>query len=110
MEYKLDTTSLWKKISTRFADYADLREDLEVDVAIIGGGITGITAASALMNANKTVAILEAEQIGGVTTGASTGNLYIAVQPFYQNIESKFNLETAKAIAHSRKFAIDYIE
>jgi glycine/D-amino acid oxidase-like deaminating enzyme len=106
----MDTISLWKKISNKISEYPVLDRDIEVDVAIIGGGITGITAANQLINAGKKVVVLEANSIGGVTTGFSTGNLYIAVQPFYQNIYSKFNFETAKAIAHSRKFAIDYIE
>lgn len=106
----MDTISLWKKISKRSTAYPELNQTIEVDVAIIGGGITGITAANQLINAGKTVAILEAEKIGGVTTGSSTGNLYIAVQPFYQHIFTKFNFETTKAIAHSRKSAIDYIE
>lgn len=106
----MDTISLWEAISTRTSTYPELSKNIEVDVAIIGGGITGITAASHLMKAGKKVAIIEADKIGGVTTGYSTGNLYVAVQPFYQNIYSKFDFETAKTIAHSRQFAIDYIE
>ena len=106
----MDTTSLWEAISSRPSTYPELSKDIEVDVAIIGGGITGITAALHLINAGKKVAIIEAGKIGGVTTGNSTGNLYIAVQSFYQKIYSKFDFETAKSIAHSRKFAIDYIE
>lgn len=106
----MNTVSLWEAISLRTSSYPELSHDIEVDVAIIGGGITAITAAEQLIRAGKKVAVIEAGKIGGVTTGYSTGNLYIPVQPFYQNIENKFNLETAKAIAHSRKFAIDYIE
>jgi len=106
----MDTTSLWEAISTRTSSYPELSKNIEVDVAIIGGGITGITAALHLIKAGKKVAIIEADKVGGVTTGYSTGNLNIAVQPFYQNIYSKFDFETAKSIAHSRKFAIDYIE
>lgn len=106
----MDTTSLWEAISIRSSSYPELSNNIEVDVAIIGGGITGITAASHLIKAGKKVAIIEADKIGGVTTAYSTGNLYIPVQPFYQNIYSKFDFEIAKAIAHSRKFAIDYIE
>jgi glycine/D-amino acid oxidase-like deaminating enzyme/nitrite reductase/ring-hydroxylating ferredoxin subunit len=102
--------SLWEVISTRTTIYQELAENIEVDVAIIGGGITGITAASHLIKAGKKVAIIEAEKIGGTTTRNSTGNLYIPIQPFYQRIVDKFNFETAKTIAHSRKFAIDYIE
>lgn len=106
----MNTISLWEAISTRSTNYPELSQPIEVDVAIIGGGITAITAASHLIKAGKKVAILEAEKIGGVTTGYSTGNLYIPVQPFYQNILAKFNFETTKSIAHSRQFAIDYIE
>ena len=72
--FDMDTTSLWEAISTRSSSYPELANDIEVDVAIIGGGITGITAASHLIKAGKKVAILEAGKIGGVTTGYSTGN------------------------------------
>lgn len=105
----MDTASVWKMISSH-TQYPSLKQDLDVDVAIIGGGITGITAALQLTQAGKKVAVLEASDIGGITTGSSTGNLYIAVQPYYQNIVKKFDLATARHIAHSRQFAIDYIE
>ena len=106
----MDTQSLWKAITVKSTDYPVLDKDIEVDVAIIGGGITGVTAALHLIESGKKVAILEAEEVGGVTTGFSSGNLYVAVQPYFQNIISKFGLETAKQIAHSRKLAIDTIE
>lgn len=106
----MDTTSFWQAISHRTKKYPQLSENIEVDVAIIGGGITGITAAAHLIEQNKKVAILEAHEIGSGTTGFSTGNLYVPVQPFYQNIYSKFNFNTAKAVAQSRQFAIDFIE
>lgn len=106
----MDTESVWKKISKRSKTYPTLSRSLEVDVAIVGGGVTGMTAALFLLNAGKKVAILEAEEIGGVTTGFSTGNLYVAVQPYYQTIIKKWGLDTAKAVSHSRKEAIDWIE
>lgn len=106
----MDTISLWDAISTRKTTFPQLTEDLDVDVAIIGAGITGITAANQLLNSGKTVAILEANRVGSGTTGYSTGNLYVTVQPFYQEIAAAFDVETAKIIAHSRKLAIDYIE
>lgn len=106
----MDTVSVWKKTAKNPVSYQPLSQDIEVDVAIVGGGITGVTAAQCLMKAGKKVAIIEAENIGGVTTSSSTGNLYIAVQPYYQNIISKFDLETATVVAQSRKFAMDYIE
>lgn len=101
---------LWKKITKISKSYPLLDQDIEVDVAIIGGGITGITAADQLLNQGKKVAILEAHCLGEGTSGYSTGNLYVPIQAFYQNVASKFNFETAKLIAHSRQFAIDFIE
>lgn len=106
----MDTTSLWKEITTKSSTYPALSKDLDIDVAIIGAGITGITAALQLIKAGKRVAVFEADKVGGVTTGFSTGNLYIAVQPYYQHIISKFNVAAAKQIAKSREFAIHYIE
>lgn len=106
----MDTTSLWQAISRKTINYSALDKTINVDVAIIGAGITGITTALELLKVEKTIAIIEACSVGGVTTSSSSGNLYVAVQPYYQNIVEKFNLETAKTIAHSRKFAIDYIE
>lgn len=104
-----DTISLWESITENKPNYPNLNKDIEVDVAIIGGGITGVTTALRLIEAGKDVAVLEADKVGSGTTGFSTGNLYVAVQPYYQHIITKFNIEIAKKIAHSRQFAIDYI-
>lgn len=106
----MDNLSLWESISDKAVTYPKLSQNLEVDVAIIGAGITGITAALQLVNAGKKVVILEADRVGSGTTGFSTGNLYVPVQPYFQNIVNKFDLQTAKIIAQSRQFAIDYIE
>lgn len=106
----METTSLWQAIAKNVATYPELHETIEVDVVIIGGGITGVTAALELIRTGKKVAVIEACHIGGVTTSSSTGNLYIPIQPYYQTIAHKFDLNTAKAIADSRRVAIDYIE
>lgn len=106
----MNTISLWHAIQKKDTFYPKLEGDLEVDVAIIGAGITGITAALQLTRAGLKVAIIEALTVGGGTTGDSTGNLYVAVQPYYHKIESKFGKDTVKAISGSRQFSIDFIE
>src|SRR5438105_10338407 len=77
---------------------------------IHGAGIRGMTAGIELAKAGVKVVIVEALRAGDGTTGYSTGNLYIPVQPFYQHIRSKFDAATVRAVAHSRKEALDYIE
>lgn len=108
----MSNISIWQAINStqKPTRYQPLQDNIEIDVAIVGGGITGLTAANELLAQGKTVCLLEADQIGSGTTGNSTGNLYIPVQPYYQNIINNYNLETAKLIALSRRLAIDYIE
>jgi glycine/D-amino acid oxidase-like deaminating enzyme/nitrite reductase/ring-hydroxylating ferredoxin subunit len=106
----MDTISLWKDITPSPPEFPALAENAEADVAIIGGGITGLSAAYYLMNEGKKVIVLEALSIGGGTTAFSTGNMYVATQPYFKTVKTKFDIETVKAVAGSRKFAIDEVE
>lgn len=90
--------------------YPSLTKDIEVDVAIVGAGITGLSVAYHLIKAGKSVAVLEAFEVGRGTTGSSTGNLYIPVDERLFSIGTKHNEETMRRVAHSRKMAIDFIE
>ena len=103
------TTSLWKATSPAAA-FPVLDRDLETDVVIIGGGITGITAADLLSRAGKRVVVLEAMCIGLGTTGHSTGNLHVTVDHLLHKIGKKWDRETVKLVAASRKATIDAIE
>lgn len=87
-----------------------LSGDLDVDVAIIGGGITGLSAAWNTLKAGKKTAVLEAWQISGGTTGSSTGNLYAPIDERLFSIKSKHDEETMRTVAASRMTAIDFIE
>src|SRR3954468_6253715 len=49
-----------------------LKGDVEVDVAVLGGGITGLTTALLLKQAGATVAVVEAERVGAGVTGNNT--------------------------------------
>jgi glycine/D-amino acid oxidase-like deaminating enzyme len=66
----MSNPSIWKGTTTE-TDLPVLREDLTVDVAIVGGGITGLMTALQLSEAGKRVAVLEARRIGTGTTGFS---------------------------------------
>jgi glycine/D-amino acid oxidase-like deaminating enzyme len=47
-----------------------LTGDREVEVAVIGGGITRVTAAHLIKQAGKTVALIETNAIGHGATGS----------------------------------------
>lgn len=103
------TQAVWSA-SAKQSAYPQLAGDMEVDVAVVGGGITGITAAYLLAKAGKKVAVLEAMQVGMGTTGSSTGNLYASTDEQLHIIASKHSEETMKAVAGSRTAALDFIE
>src|SRR5690349_2880700 len=106
----MNTVSFWKQITKEDFYFPELTSDLEVDVVIIGGGITGITTAQKLFEAGKKVALIEAQSVGGGTTGYSTGNLYVPVQPMYHHIAKSFDLKTVGQVAEARMAAISHIE
>lgn len=54
---------------------APLTQSLEADVAIAGGGITGVTTALLAARAGLRVVLLEADQLGGGTTGATSAHV-----------------------------------
>lgn len=103
------TQSLWKSDSPQ-KEYPSLITDIEVDVAIVGGGITGITTAYLLSRQGKRVAVLEANEIASGTSGDSTGNLYAMIDKRLHHIQSKWDEKTARTVAASRSAAVDLVE
>jgi glycine/D-amino acid oxidase-like deaminating enzyme/nitrite reductase/ring-hydroxylating ferredoxin subunit len=66
--------SFWTE-STQAKTFPALTIDNEVDVAIVGGGITGITTAYLLTKQGLKVAVLEANQLFNGTTGHTTAKV-----------------------------------
>lgn len=90
--------------------YPALERDLKVDVAIIGGGITGLTAAAELTAAGKRVAVLEAAEIGSGTSGFTSGHLDATTDLSLARMIVDFGEERAATVAAALRQAIDQIE
>jgi glycine/D-amino acid oxidase-like deaminating enzyme/nitrite reductase/ring-hydroxylating ferredoxin subunit len=102
--------SVWHE-KAELTSFPPLTSEFHVDVAIIGGGITGITAAYFLSKAGKKVAVLEARKIGEGSTGYSTGNLYATVGgEGMHSIADKFDDDKLRAVIQSRQEAVNLIE
>ncbi len=65
--------SLWRKTCHEQIDSAPLTNDLTVDLAVIGGGYTGCSAALTAAQAGASVCLLEAQEIGHGGSGRNVG-------------------------------------
>ncbi len=105
----MSLASIWEATAPASA-FPSLQRDLQVDVAIVGAGVTGLTAARRLAAAGKSVAVLEARRVGEGTTGNSTGNLYSVVGQGLAEIERKWGEPVAGAVVRSRAAAVASVE
>ncbi len=65
--------SLWRQTCRERIDTQKLSDDVSVDLAVIGGGYTGCSAALTAAKAGASVCLLEAHQIGHGGSGRNVG-------------------------------------
>ncbi|WP_104173874.1 FAD-dependent oxidoreductase [Arthrobacter sp. Y81] len=100
--------SLWAATSAS-TGYAALNADLDVDVAVIGGGIAGLTAALALKREGQTVAVLEAARVGTGVTGNTTGKVTSLHRLAYTELAGRHGAETARLYGEANEAAIQHV-
>jgi len=101
--------SLW--VSTRQGrKYAALQRELEVDVAVVGGGLTGLTTAALLSRGGKRVALLEARGLAEGVSGFTTAHLTEVLDTRYHQLIKDFGEEGARLARESSRAAIDLVE
>ena len=97
--------SLWIA-GTRYPKFPRLAGDLAVDVAVVGGGITGLTAAHLLKAAGKTVAVLEAQRVAEGVTGHTTAHLTEVIDASFATLLSHFGEEKARVAAQGARASL----
>lgn len=90
--------------------YDELRHDVMADVAILGGGITGLPAARHLKAAGKRVVVLEAGHVGGGTSGFTSGHLDATTDTPLAEMISHFGEDVARHLVAASQRSIDQIE
>jgi glycine/D-amino acid oxidase-like deaminating enzyme/nitrite reductase/ring-hydroxylating ferredoxin subunit len=96
--------------TTPESNYPALSGDISVDVAIIGGGIVGITSAFILKQAGVSVAVIEADRIVKGVTGYTTAKITSQHNLIYNRLISQLGRGQAKQYAESNQAAIERIE
>lgn len=101
--------SLWIS-TTASTNYPQLREDIETDVAIVGGGIAGINAAYFLKNKGLKVVLIDSSNIITGTSGNTTSKVTSQHNLKYAFLKKHFGNEKAKMYADSNQWAISELE
>ncbi len=79
-------------------DYPALDGDLIADVVIVGGGFTGLSAATHLAKAGTSVALIEAHRIGDGASGRNGGQLGTGQRAGAEELEKEYGFARAKAL------------
>ncbi|MDQ3777622.1 MAG: FAD-dependent oxidoreductase [Actinomycetota bacterium] len=95
--------------TTPETDYPTLTATVDVDVAVVGGGITGITAATLLKRAGRSVALLESKRIVRGATGYTTAKVTAGHGLGYTQIRRKHGEDGARVYAEANQAAIERI-
>lgn len=80
------------------------------DVAVIGGGFTGLSAALALAQRGVSVVVLEAAQIAGEASGRNGGQCNTGVAQDYVSLVARIGAEPARQFYRAYESAVRSVE
>lgn len=111
----MGSVSLWQESGGVFAEEpaSALTGEASADIAIIGGGITGVAAALWLARAGADVALLEGRRIAAGASGRNGGFLLSGTSESYAVAAERYGRGTARRIwgfnVANRQHAIDLV-
>lgn len=95
-------------------DYPRLDGSMKADVAIVGGGFTGLQAAFTLASAGVKVVLIEAHRLGDGASGRNGGQLGTGQRAWPEEMEAELGFERAKALFDmaegAKRYLLDFAE
>ncbi|HUQ75248.1 MAG TPA: FAD-dependent oxidoreductase, partial [Burkholderiales bacterium] len=101
--------SVWSATAS-MPECGPLRENIHVDVCIIGGGIAGLSTAYHLCQAGKSLAVLDDGPLVSGMTRMTTGHLTNMLDDRYFELEKLHGPESIRVAADSHTAAIERID
>ena len=102
--------SFWAATANPHPDLPRLAHDVETDVAIVGGGFTGLTTAHYLARAGIACTVLEANDGGWGASGRNGGMAVLRYKAGWAALGREFGAQTAGQMFRALHDAIDSLE
>jgi glycine/D-amino acid oxidase-like deaminating enzyme/nitrite reductase/ring-hydroxylating ferredoxin subunit len=103
----METNPYWD--SNLVPCFEGISSDLEVDVVVVGAGLTGVTTAYLLKKGGAKVALLERRRCAGGDTGRTTAHLTCVTDKRLTELVQDFGKDAARAFWEGGLAAIDKI-
>src|SRR5947208_1346695 len=95
--HAIDTTPYWTE-SASLPRFPKLDRVERADVLIVGGGITGLTAAYLLSAAGKSVVLLERDRLAQIDTGHTSAHLTMVTDTRLADLLTDVGRDHAQAV------------
>lgn len=105
---KMKKTSVWMD-TIKKKNFSKLNSNKDVDVLIVGGGITGISSLFFLKDAGLDVMLVDQGKVSMGVTARSTGKLTYLQNDLIDKIRNNFNDDIALKYLRSQKYSINKI-
>jgi len=109
MTVQLKTLPYWID-SAGLPRFGPLTKNEHADVVVVGGGITGLTAAYLLLTAGRSVVLLERRRIAESDTGHTSAHLTMVTDLPLTDLVKQFGRDHAQAVWDAGLAAIDQID
>ncbi len=93
---QLTGTNYYAATAPRGEAFPTLDGDIDVDICVVGGGLTGLSAALELAQRGFSVALLEGRQIAWAASGRNGGQVIVGFGCSNEIIEKQLGLQDAK--------------
>jgi glycine/D-amino acid oxidase-like deaminating enzyme len=102
--------SYWQDTAPPFAGGGTGAVEGRVDVAVVGGGFTGLSAALALAKQGASVMVLEAGKVVGAASGRNGGHVNNGTAHDFSGLAARLGLDHARSLYHAYDAAVDTVE
>jgi glycine/D-amino acid oxidase-like deaminating enzyme/nitrite reductase/ring-hydroxylating ferredoxin subunit len=108
-ETTTDRGSYWLQTTPSEPAYPTLTPGQRADVAVLGGGVAGVTTALMLARAGVDVVLLEARTVGSGVTGATTAKVTSAHGHCYAPLAKRISQDVARAYGGANQRALHWM-